>query len=220
MCLDVRTYWLEPTDQAAVAVRRWARTSKPCPGPLGYHDAGVHIGLEPVRWIDTGWGRRTFHHRRAPERDDRRWPVRCAHCDYLFAAGDGRNTGHTLIYRRADTGDLVVLTRHHDAGTPAAPAPTGATWDAWWMADDDGRGPDGIHLMCRLPGGRDWHVDGRASNCTRPDDRAHRCWVRHGDPRQADVTVDKDGDTCAAGAGSIRAGHYHGFLRAGLLVPA
>lgn len=45
----------------------------------------------------------------------------------------------------------------------------------------------------------------------------HKCWVRHGDPRASNVTVDKNGDTCSAGAGSILAGDYHGFLQAGVL---
>lgn len=34
------------------------------------------------------------------------------------------------------------------------------------------------------------------------------------------ITVDKNGTTCAAGAGSISAGPYHGFLRNGQLVDA
>jgi hypothetical protein len=74
---------------------------------------------------------------------------------------------------------------------------------------------DGTHLHVRLPNGEFWNVDGRASNCTMPDDRLHRCWVRHGEPPL--VTVDKNGLTCAAGAGSIQAGDYHGFLVEGVL---
>lgn len=88
-------------------------------------------------------------------------------------------------------------------------------WNAWWMPEN-WRGPDGIALMVRLPNGHDWHVDGEASNCTRKGE-PHACWVRHGDPRTATVHVDKDGDTCAAGAGSILAGDYHGFLQHGVL---
>jgi hypothetical protein len=89
-------------------------------------------------------------------------------------------------------------------------------WDAWWMPGS-WRGSDGIALMVRCPNGSDWHVDGRASNCTLPDDRVHKCWVRHGDPRGCRVTVDKNGNTCAAGGGSIIAGDYHGFLVDGVL---
>lgn len=73
----------------------------------------------------------------------------------------------------------------------------------------------GRHLHVVLPNGMHWDMDGRASNCTQPDDRAHRCWVRHGDP--PNVHVDKHGRTCSAGAGSIQMGTYHGFLHQGRL---
>lgn len=46
-----------------------------------------------------------------------------------------------------------------------------------------------------------------------PDDAEHRCWIRHGEPPL--ITVDKNGLTCAAGAGSIQCRDYHGFLRDG-----
>lgn len=75
---------------------------------------------------------------------------------------------------------------------------------------------DGPVLSVMTPGGV-WRIDSRASNCTMPYDYEHRCWVRHGTPPL--VTVDKDGNTCAAGAGSIQCGDYHGFLRDGKLVP-
>ena len=74
-------------------------------------------------------------------------------------------------------------------------APEGAMWDAFWM--------------------HDWHIDGPCTNCTRPNE-PHKCWVRHGDP--PNLTVDKKGDTCAAGAGSILTNEWHGFLRNGELV--
>jgi hypothetical protein len=62
----------------------------------------------------------------------------------------------------------------------------------------------------KCPGGRDWIIDGRARNCSMPEDDTHRCWIRHGEPPA--ITVGKAGGfTCAAG-GSIRAGRYHGFL--------
>lgn len=49
-----------------------------------------------------------------------------------------------------------------------------------------------------------------------PNDDVHRCWVRHGtvgDPLQ----VDKNGNTCAAGAGSIQNAGWHGYLKNGIL---
>lgn len=87
------------------------------------------------------------------------------------------------------------------------------------------KGPDGIALWVMCPdvgeGKSLWMVDGRAGNCTMKDDDTHYCWVRHGDPRKANITVDKDGPTCQAGAGSIWMSMphgWHGFLWNGKLV--
>lgn len=74
---------------------------------------------------------------------------------------------------------------------------------------------NGPHLIVMTPGS-EWNIDSRASNCGLPYDYAHRCWIRHGEPPL--VTVDKAGGaTCTAGAGSIQAGSYHGFLTGGEL---
>lgn len=73
---------------------------------------------------------------------------------------------------------------------------------------------DGPCLTVMTPGGV-WRIDSRASNCGSPYDYEHRCWVRHGEPPA--VTVDKEGVTCVAGAGSIQCGDFHGFLRDGAL---
>jgi hypothetical protein len=107
------------------------------------------------------------------------------------------------LYRRKDTGEFTTIEE----------APVGAMWYADWMPTA-WKGQDGHALFVKTPGG-DWGIDMRASNCTKPDDNVHKCWVRHGAP--PDVTVDKNGLTCAAGAGSIVIGNYHGFLRNGYL---
>lgn len=73
---------------------------------------------------------------------------------------------------------------------------------------------DGAQLNVMTPGGP-WNIDSRASNCTMPFDYEHRCWVRRGEP--PNVHVDKDGNTCQAGAGSIGMTNYHGFLHDGAL---
>lgn len=98
------------------------------------------------------------------------------------------------IYRRADTGEEMTF----------RDAPPGAMVE--W---------ERMGLVVKLPNGRTWHIDSEASNCTRKGDKSHRCWIRHGTPPL--ITVDKNGETCAAGAGSIMAGDYHGFLRNGVL---
>lgn len=76
---------------------------------------------------------------------------------------------------------------------------------------------DGEHLFVQLPCGRGWNVDSRASNCTLPSDREHRCWVKHGTIADGTIHVDKAGRTCSAGGGSIAAENYHGFLHNGML---
>lgn len=73
-----------------------------------------------------------------------------------------------------------------------------------------------LHLIAVLPNGQRWDIDSRASNCTMPQEKTHRCWCRHGEP--PNITVDKNGYTCQAGAGSIVAGDYHGFLRDGQFI--
>ena len=110
------------------------------------------------------------------------------------------------LWRRADTGELMKL---HDA-------PPGAMYYATWLEDIEcmQKGPDGHVLMVVTPGGA-WNTDSQASNCTMKQDTKHRCWCRHGTPPL--VTCDKVGLTCAAGAGSIKKGSYHGFLTNGVL---
>jgi len=114
------------------------------------------------------------------------------------------------IYRRGDNGEEVG---------GKAKLPAGAMY---YLPDAEGyaKGPDGHSLVVVLPNGHQWHVDMRCSNCTMPNDNKHRCWVRHGDVRKGEITVDKNGRTCSAGAGSIQSGDYHGFLRDNHLVDA
>lgn len=207
---ETQTYWVNPTNEVAIGLRRYAypTTTHDCAG--GYHDALVYIGRAPATWRETDHGPRLEHTVEVPH-DDPRWPAVCDRCAYVFSDDDKWQDWQELIYRRSDTDTDVVL--HRTGAVDAPPAPPGASWDAWWMHSSR---PDKIYLMVRLPNGHDWAVDSQASNCTRKGE-THECWVRHGAPRDCRVTVDKDGDTCAAGAGSIQAGDYHGFLRNGVL---
>lgn len=104
--------------------------------------------------------------------------------------------------------------------------------DVYWEGPADGKhgcpwdNCEGRHLVCIVKGvteGHDylyhWNVDGRASNCSKPQDKTHRCWVRHGDPAvEGSLHVDKAGETCAAGSGSIQMPGFHGFLHHGRLI--
>lgn len=106
---------------------------------------------------------------------------------------------------------------------------------AWFFTSHEGHGCpwwdncDGRHFHVVTPDGAVVDLDGRAANCTMRDERTHRCWVRHGAPPH--VTANKNGATCAAGAGSIQTygrqnpdgsfqPGWHGFLRNGVLVDA
>lgn len=131
-------------------------------------------------------------------------------CGYVFKSDELVHSSARPLWRRVDSGELIY-----------GDTPPGAMWYATWYEEDPNtpKGPDGRCLIVQCPGG-EWFVDSRASNCDLPNDNEHRCWVRHGEP--PNVTVDKAGLTCKAGAGSIwiRMGNpdsYHGFLRNGFL---
>ncbi len=112
------------------------------------------------------------------------------------------------IWRRVDTGEELVQIHKH----PGAMYYVSPEAQKYYRP-----GPDGRTLFVVTPGGL-WSPDSRASNCGRPQDEVHYCWVRHGVPPL--ITVDKEGDTCVAGAGSILVGKYHGFLTNGKLTNA
>ena len=142
-----------------------------------------------------------------PPLSDPVWPTKCDFCGLaLTDENSNRSTGSTRIYKRHDTGEVLGVRNEF---------PIGACYDADWYPEDR-RGPDGRYLIVKTPGGS-WRIDSRASNCTMPNDNEHRCWVRHGRPEDGTLHVDKNGNTCAAGAGSIMCGDYHGFLHNGQL---
>jgi hypothetical protein len=195
-------FFLEPTDRYRVALRRYVRRDDP-PCPSGYHQAMVPIGERVGDEPTTSDGDHP--------RDDPRWPIKCESCDYRFCEADTWQLFTSRIHRRADTGEEMTL----------RDAPPGAVWNASWFVERDNpiwQGPDGRCLVARCPDGHDWMIDSRARNCTMPDDNVHKCWVRHGRPEDGTLHVDKDGPTCAAGAGSIDTGTWHGFLHHGQFV--
>ena len=91
--------------------------------------------------------------------------------------------------------------------------------DMWYadsyMTYDGFQNPDLKHLMIRCPGGGVWDSDSRAANCTKPEDVTHRCWVKHAENGVENLTVDKNGETCNAGGGSILKDNWHGFIENG-----
>jgi hypothetical protein len=137
--------------------------------------------------------------------------LKCEKCGQEVTT-NGASQSASPRWRRVDTGEIRDSIQAFGVG---------AMWRATWYKKDE----TGLYGWCwdnateaplivRTPGG-DWNIDSRASNCTMPDDKTHRCWVRHGEP--PNIHVDKNGHTCGAGAGSIISGNYHGFLHNGAL---
>jgi len=205
--MGIKCFWLEPTDKRALYLRRFVFSERGLvcsSNPLGIHNASVRIEDVPAEYEEQE-GRR-YLTEVIPEtfQDDPRWPLSCT-CGYQFQGADEWRVSQDGLYRRSDTSQVIPL---RDAGP-------GAMWNADWMSGI-WQGDDGRCLVVKLPNGSDWVIDSQASNCTMPDDhdqKRHHCWIRHGEPPL--ITVDKEGVTCGAGAGSIQSGDYHGFLRNG-----
>lgn len=210
MSEPIKCFLIEPTGFSVAHLRRYA--DGPCPlmpGEHGYHNAdGPELG-EFKEIMGKNGSRDVINgYEDLPEipHDDTRWPFACG-CHYLFQETDNWQVFKDSLYRRTDTGELMTLRK----------APAGAIWRAWWYEDTKGWcGLDGRSYVCRMPGNHDWMIDGKASNCTKPEDHTHKCWCRDGEAPT--FTVGKDGNTCSAGAGSIVVPGWHGFLRGGFLV--
>lgn len=194
-------FFLKPTDMIRRSLRVFESVETErtdwCPSTNWYHDASILVGdfeqtaLPPGRY----------------ERD--KFPQTCG-CGYKFTDADFRNkmVNDLHLYVR-DNGELYTLRN----------LPPGAMYDMPWKHDfPQWCGVDGLSICVILPNGAPWEIDSKASNCTKPDDDVHKCWCRHGEPPK--ITVDKVGNTCEAGAGSIIVRDFHGFLRNGFLILA
>jgi len=185
----IACFWLDPVPFARRTLRRYhPGAGRDCRGGrLSYHNAEVTIE-ERVPWAEAHHGLGDDSH----DHDDPRWPVACA-CGYVFAPEDAWQHNLHRLFERSD------------GLTPATlqDAPPGAMWDAAWMGADC-RGPDGLALCLRTPGG-DWLVDGQSSGGGR--------WSRSGKPPE--VTANP---SILIGSPGIGSGVYHGWLRAGVLV--
>lgn len=226
----IKTFWAEPSGYVNVSLRRFTygrdlTCQKPVYTGAG-HDASAVIHEQALEcdWLEfdeRGYYSVLGH----ADKNDERWPKVCATCGEPFDYADEFQINADRLYAGAPDDKLYTMRA----------LPVGALYDATWLHGHmHGPGPDGIALMVVTPGGT-WHVDGEANNCTRPQreqrvengkaqtyltERTHQCWVRHGDPRTGEVHVDKNGNTCAAGAGSIMMERWHGFLHNGYLVSA
>lgn len=194
----IKCFLIEVTDRQIISLRRyaWTNDSDKCP-VNGYHTRMVFSHT----WQSDGAPRTPD----AEDKKDPRWPKVCE-CGYVFKPTDEWQFFNEWEYKRTDSGEFTTLRS----------APVGAIWRADWYEDmKEFCGTDGKSYVCKTPDG-DWCIDQRASNCTLPKDDVHKCWCRHGEA--PDFTVDKNGNTCSAGAGSILKPKWHGFLTGGYLV--
>lgn len=194
----IRCFWLEPCDQIELSLRRYRGSDRgKCEtSGYGYHNAEQIVErLSIDRLAARGWpmseNHGPIHDADSVPHSDPRWPLTCS-CGYRFVDEDEWQCNPFTLFRRGDTGELVTLHA----------APAGAMWNAYWMGDDH-RGPDGICLCVRTPGG-EWSVDGPSYSDSKI--QHERAWTRTG--TIPDVT---------ANPSILIPGKYHGFLRAGWL---
>lgn len=202
MSQRVKCFLLKPTQLHRKYLRRYrySETSQQC---------GTHYICEAKVLLDEAEYAEdpSTHMADEAERSSySEWPKCCARCGTVFSDNDPWQVFYLDVWQRSDTGELITL----------RDAPAGAIWNAHWMLHGKEEAGDGQYLVVKLPNGNDWAIDSRANNCTMPTDDVHQCWVRHGEAPE--IHVDKNGQTCAAGAGSILSGNYHGFLHHGWLV--
>lgn len=215
----IRCFVLENTGRSSLKLRRYTGSrwdealrksvyDKPCPLADGcYHNAEIRVDDgEQLKDDLTASSREVRPGDGNPYDGDPRWPAHCA-CGYAFTDDDTYQLFSESLWRREDTGEEMTL----------RDAPAGAMWLSPWY--DIFHKPQLAHcLVVKLPNGIDWVVDSQATNCTIPDDHKqerHHCWVIEGE--LPNITAGKSGPTCSAGAGSIQAGNYHGYLEKGYL---
>lgn len=186
---DVPCFLLLPTTRYLVSLRRWGGEGA---APCGYLpwgcDTSVDIGVEEHKTPPiSGPPEPRYAHLAT----DPRWPERCSVCGAPFRAEDPKQVRFDVLYRRADTGEEMVLSK----------APPGAMWDCPWLHHKVG--PDGQSLTVRLPDGRDWWVDGPSKNGSG--------WTRTGTAPAISVnpSIQTEGNPNRPG--------YHGFLTNGVL---
>lgn len=230
-----RVFWTEPTGRVKRSFRCYGKKADGC--SHYYCESMVRldeVDEERVVSEDGDWHWKGYDAKDFPWEA---WKSTCDHCGREIQEPQRQIYCERLFV--AKTGELAgqIFTENE--------RPVGAMWDEQWLRGGDGwrKGPadigytgrDGIALTIQCPNGP-WHVDAEASNCTRSQRipvegepnttrfvRSHYCWVRLGDPRAGYVHVDKAGDTCAAGAGSIwqnMPDGWHGFCYRGFLIDA
>lgn len=210
----LRSYW----DEADAAKNNLNR----CPPSSTRDHASYHNGMRHLFDLEHTEERLGLGGNVEDYTDDR-WPTTCDACQSTVPANAfltwslSNSPGWNLVHQ------VFRQTLYAAGAWRGEPGPGDVYIADWYGCAERGRcvyqwtNCDGRHLMVVLPNGHVWDVDSRASNCTMKEDTEHRCWIRHGDPASNLVHVDKQGKTCAAGAGSIAVPGFHGFLHHGEL---
>jgi hypothetical protein len=206
-----QVFFIIPTNKFEKYLTRYGSEKTPCP-KRGYSCTGSVL-------IETVESEKSLASGSASSPgiefplDDQRWPTTCNYCGNLIT---NVSEGYVHYFRLWTPQDRSRTPQNCPEFFHLMKSPTGACWDANWLHDHR-VGPDGRSLYVMCPDHHEWFVDGIASNCTRKDDKTHRCWCRQGKPEDGTLNVDKNCDTCQAGAGSILTPNWHGFLRNGFL---
>jgi len=186
MSESVECFWLEPTSLQRVYLKKWGFSTCLAGYTRCFSKSPlcvVEIAEEPI----ASW----------PE-DDIRWPQHCSQCGKAFGESAGTQLAHELLYKWSGTDILLTISE----------APPGAMWDAWWLKKHYEPGPDGIHLVVRLPGMLDWQVDRPPSDEERKDGKdGDRIWTRTGYVPYVSVSP------------SVVSKFWSGRLSEGVLVP-
>ena len=187
----INCFLIRPSLVAEESYRRFVinmknRTDCPTGKGLG-HSASAVLRRVPWELANGGIGL-------CPNEDlkkDPRWPTHCA-CGYEFLPDDYWQHNYQVLYRRDEGNDLWLLSE----------VQAGAMWNADWLTDQY-KGPDGLCLVVRTPGG-DWTIDGPSWHLGVRGPG----WTRTGIPPRITVSP------------SILQPGYHGWLRDGVLEKA
>jgi hypothetical protein len=215
---DLRVYWdevlVEAVDPCAECPGGHPRRKylDACPNSYGAGGPGTHECRTHLRDTEYIIGSSEVTPGTKDVYPAKMWPTACENCGAPVPAEDGPPAalGATGPYVHRQ----VTAYRLYDTAS-GKPEP-GDVFRLRWHAGHDcpyWDNCDGVHLYGVTPNGQQWDITSRANNCGSRQDRLHRCWIQHGDP--PDLTIDKSGNTCSAGGGSIQVSGWHGFLRNG-----
>jgi hypothetical protein len=187
-------FFITPTERAFRFLRRYTfihGAPDACPLRPGAYGHSAKVEIEPgpnARSAEGHWLALDWPH------DDRRWPTHCA-CGYAFQEADIWICDQHAIYLTPDSREVSIHFGAFEPGDTRA-APTGALWEAPWLAEF-WHGADGKSYILRLPDGHDWTIDGPA--------RGGGGWVRTGEAPLLTALP------------SIASPGYHGWLTDGVL---